>query len=237
MKKRSVYPVLLFFFLCVSTNGKAQSVEEVLNKVTDFYKNTPQYRVQMNFTLLRGLNGNKVTESYDAFMERNGNYTKNVILGTSVFVFQNGQIVMDQSNKKITYSKDATLSKLSANFNMNSFLEYYKSSQLIDLGEKWICEMVSANRNFFQLPYSKIELHINKRNYSVVKQVLYFANLIPFYNKENKTTKQDYGRMVIALSHDFDAKVDKLKLSDFVTVLPNNNVQLQKDYNDYQLVK
>nr|WP_299384836.1 hypothetical protein [Allomuricauda sp.] len=237
MKTTIVKSLALFGLLGFTLGASAQSVEEVLNKVTQFYKSTSNYSVEMEFSMLRGLSGNKITESYTASMERNGDYLKNEISGTSVFVFPEGQIIMDNNTKKITYSKAVNLANLTATFDMGLFLQHYKKSQLLDKGNHWICEMVTTHRNFSQLPYSKIELHINKEDYSISKQVLYFANLVPFHNKQSKTTEQDYGRMMIQLSHDFDAKVERREMSDFVTVLPNKELRLQAAYNNYQLVK
>ncbi len=235
--KKPLILVFLFFVLAPAFLLKAQepSVKEVLDKVTHFYKNKNSYRIEMTFSMLRGLSGNKVTEIYDGTLEKNGDYIRTVFLESEVHKFRNGQVTVDDKKRTIIFSDLVT--DHSSPAEVASLLNYFKKSQLTDGGEKkWICELVAVQNTFSQLPYGKVVLHIDKNNFSVLKQVLYFSTLVPFQDENSGGTVNDYGRLAIEMKHDFDGQVQKRSLKEFIIKETNQNLQLTGQYRSYQLI-
>ncbi len=210
--------------------------KELLDKVTDFYKEQDRYRVNMTFTLLRGLEGNKAVESYKGSMEKSNDYHKNSIQNTEVYTFPEGQIILDNTQYTISYSPKASAQAHDETLQVSNFLKYYEKSQVKDSGDSWVCEMVSARKNFGQLPYGKVVLYIRKKDYSIAKQVLFFANLIPFTSDDGKRTEQDMGRLEIVLDHQWNEDIEPKELSSFVTRSAVNQLQVQPAYAAYKLI-
>jgi len=237
MKKQPIYifSFVLAMLMITGINAQKLSVKEVLGKVTVFYTNADQYQIDITYNMLRGLSGNNITESYKGSMVKKGSFTRMEALGSQVFQFSKTHLVVDHNQKVIAYNKSNANGLSNSPLDVSDFLKYYDKSQIIDKGTMLVCEMVSTRKNF-QLPYGKVVLYINKNNFSVAKQELYFSNLIPFKNKENNTQEQDYGRLIILLNHNMGGEVTTTELKDYVTIGSNNKPLLQKKYAAYKLI-
>lgn len=230
-----IFSFVLVIVMITSVSAQKMQVKDVLKKVTAFYTNADQYQIDITYKMHRGLSGNNITESYKGSMIKKGSYTKMEALGSQVFQFSKTHLVVDHNQKVIAYNKLNTNGLSNSPLDVSDFLKYYDESQIIDEGNMLVCEMVSTRKNF-QLPYGKVVLYINKDNYSVAKQELYFSNLIPFKNKENNTQEQDYGRLVILLNHHFDNEIAIAELKDYIIIGSNNRPLLQKKYAAYKLL-
>ena len=137
-------------------------------------------------------------------------------------------------------TKTATLSELafdnSTPAQITGLLRYYKKSQkIIDHGKTWICELVAEHHMFSQLPYGKILLYVNKEDYSMVKQVFYFNNQVPFRDNDSKKSVRDQGRLLIEFNHDFKVEVEPRELADFMINEGKGN-RLTEKYASFQLI-
>ncbi len=237
MKKVMIYllPGMMLLGATQNSMGQKPWVKELLNKVSNFYLNKSKYHIDMTFTMYRGIKGNAVTESYTATMEKNGSYSKNSISGTLVYRFPKAQVVVDNTSKKIIYSKPNTGTQNSP-IDLKAYITHYEKSQVLDKGSQWVCEFVSTQNSFSKLPYGKVLLYINKSDYRVTKQILYFSNLIPFQEKGTTDVVQDYGRLHIDLAYDFDMNIEKKELKHFILATASNKIQPQKDFANYQLI-
>lgn len=220
----------------LNTQAQKPSVKELLSKVANFYQKTNQYHIDMTFTMYRGIKGDKLTESYTGTMEKNDEYTKNSTLETLVYRFPQAQLIIDENQKKIIYNKLETHAMQNAPVDLSAYMKYYDTSQVLEEGNQWICELIASQNAFSELPYGKVLLYVNKKDYRVTKQILFFSNLIPFRGKEASDVEQDYGRLHIDLLYDFNKKIEKKELAYFITKTANNKIQLQKDFAGYQLV-
>ncbi|NHF58985.1 hypothetical protein FK220_006520 [Flavobacteriaceae bacterium TP-CH-4] len=223
--------------LCWSVSSQAQNqeVKNVLDKVTQYYLADNEYRVEMTFTMYRGFTGNKSTERYKGTLEKKNGYSKNSILDTEVYQFPNAKLIVNSSENTITYNK-AEPGAVEAPIDLSSYLEFYQKSQLLEEGNEYVCEFVTQRNNFEQMPYGKVLIYVDKNDYRVTRQVLYFSNLIPFNDENGQPTIQDYGRLVIELAHDMEKEIEQRKLADFIVKTPEGNLALQPNYADFQLI-
>lgn len=233
MKQR----INIVIFLVMSTCLYAQQmdVKSVLEKTTDYYSNIKEYQIDMTFTMYRGITGDNITESYMGSVQKTKTCTVNTVLGVEVYQFPDVKLVVDTAKKNIIYSKSGA-SNGSGPIEIESLLNYYDKTKLNDGGKEWICEMVSTQKTFNQLPYGKVVLYINKKNYSVSKQVLYFSSLIPFKSKSGNEMEQDYGRLTIDLKNQPGKRETKNKLSDFIITSVDGKINVHKDYASYELI-
>ncbi|GAA3591166.1 hypothetical protein Q4Q39_15830 [Flavivirga amylovorans] len=238
MKKVVIYLLqsILLLGLVQNTEAQKSSVKELLNKVSNFYLNKNQYHIDMTFTMYRGITGNEATESYTGTMEKNDKYNKNSILGTLVYRFPEAQLIVDNNQKRVIYNDLDTSEMQNYPVDLSAYMKYYDKSQILEEGNQWVCELVVSQNTFSELPYGKVLLYINKNDYSITKQVLFFSNLIPFQGKEASDIEQDYGRLHIDLSYNFNKEIEKKELAYFITKTANSKIQLQKDFASYQLI-
>ena len=232
--------ILIFTIASIFTGGhlygQSVKIKDVLDKATTFYTTKNQYRIDMKFTMYRGFSGNNKTESYTGIMERNGDYMKNSILNTTIYQYPKSKIIIDDDVKTLTYTLVDMQSLQNVPVDLNIFLEYYKESQVIDGGKVWICEMVYVDEKILAPPYGKVVLYIDKKDYSIQKQELFFSNRIPFKSKKGNEIEQDYGRLVITLSHDMNVTITPKNQSDFISVNNSNSIRLSETYSSYQLI-
>ncbi len=232
-----LFTITLIMVMCISTASAQQNhqVKEVLKKITQFYTSANHYQIDIVYNMHRGLSGNTITESYQGKMIKKGDFTKIEALGSKILHFSKARLIVDSNKKVITYNSLSGNTLNNTPVDVGAFLKYYDQSQIIDKGTILLCEMISTRKNF-QLPYGKVILHIDKENYSVVKQELYFSNLIPFLNKEDNIQEQDYGRLIILLSHNLNTIPEVPKLKDYIKIETNNGLVLQDAYTQYRLI-
>ncbi len=235
MNKNYIAITIIFQLLTLSVSSQEKSVKQILDGVSNSYLSKEQYLVNMTFTMYRGVTGNTISESYTGTMQKKGATSKNQVLDTEIYLFPSASVAINSTTKTITYTGLSNPQK-NTPIDLSILLKYYQKSQIIDKGSQWLCEMVTEQNTFNQLPYSKVLLYVNKDDYSVSKQVLYFTNLIPFKNKRNDEIEHDYGRLVIDLKHQWDVNIPAKKLNDFIVKKHDNKIQLQTKYATYKLV-
>lgn len=212
------------------------TVKEVLDKSMQFYAMKDQYHIDMKFTMHRGLSGENPTESYEGSMQKKGEYIKNTALSTIVHQFQSAKVVIDESTKTMFYEKLEADAIQNAPINLNAFLEQYKKSQVHDNGSEWICEMVAETNNFVQTPYGKVMIYVDKDNFEIKKQVLFFTNRVPFNIENGSGTEPDFGRLVINLKYRDDIEIQPKQLKEFLVNDTGNALKLQEEYASYKLI-
>lgn len=236
MKKSNTIFIILFQLLVLNIQAQEKTVKDVLDKASHLYLSKKEYLVDMTFTMYRGVSGNNITETYKGTMAKKGAYTKNEVLDTKIYIFPEANITIDEKQKILNYTPLKTNPQQKTPIDLSVFLEYFKQNKLQDSGKEWICEMVSEANMFSQIPYGKVLIHINKSDYRITKQVLYFSRLIPFQKENSSDIEQDYGRLVIDLKHNWNPSIEEKKIEDFLVVKPNHKVQLHTAYATYQLV-
>ncbi len=213
---RKTITALLFAFMFSSLVAQEETVGSILQKSSTFYKGLSEYKVAISFGLHRGFESTMAVETYEGTFEKKGRFQRNQARETTVYLFPQAKIVLDENQKTMTYESFKEGAAQETPVDLTVYLQYFKKTQLINSGNEYICEMVPENNTFSQLPYGKVVLHINKDDYRINKQILFFSTPIPFTNK-NGDTEQDYGRLVIDLKHRIGETITEMRLEDFIT--------------------
>ncbi|WP_282162859.1 hypothetical protein [Ulvibacterium marinum] len=227
---------LLGFLKATSVCAQEKDIKDILDRAGKFYMEQPQFKVDMTFTMYRGFYGKNVTERYQGIMQKKGDFIKNTMLNTLVYQFPKAKIIVDEDGKTLTYTPTDTGQALKTPIDLGVFLEYYQQSQVLDQGNKWVCEMVAERTTIGTIPYGKVVLHISKEDYHIMRQELFFSQRVPFKSKNGSGTEQDFGRLVIDLVHHRNAALETRNLSDFIAVSNSKELQLQGDYANYRLI-
>ena len=214
--KYSLVLIVLVNSMTSFVNAQQTDVKKIMNKVADIYEDKQQYHIAITYDMHRGLKGNNITESYEGEMIKNGAYSNFQALNSEVIQFPKEQLIIEHDTKNITYikMKGHTLAGSASPIDMTGFLTHYDKTKVVEKNGKFICELVSTKQNI-QIPYSKVVLYINKENYHIEKQELFFATLVPFVDQKTNERKSDYGRLVITLDYQELVEQSAPKLKDY----------------------
>jgi len=225
-------------FLTTWGNLHAQELKvvDVLKKATEFYHTQKHYHVDMEFSMYRGFTEKVKTESYTGTIERNGNFMKNSVLNTQIFQFPEAKVVVDNDAKTISYVFTDKTDFQDTPIDFKVLFDYFKESKVTDKGDILVCDMIADRNSFNVMPYGKIILVINKKDYRITKQELFFSNRIPFKSTKGNNTEYDFGKMIIEFSYDDNKTIELNQLSDFIMSGGSNTIQLNESFSDYQLI-
>ena len=68
--------------------------------------------------------------------------------------------------------------------NLKTIINQFETKDLIDNTDSWMCVLTAPQMS--QLPYSRVELYINKSDYMVTNQILYISAQFPYLDDNGK---------------------------------------------------
>jgi len=234
MKKLQDIVLMMVFVLIYSTSifSQKETAAILLDKVSNFYRKTAQYQIDMNYKMLKGLTGNEVTESYSGALVKNHQASQFTMANTEMVTIANEQLVIDNDQKLIILRKSEQEAMTSV-IDVNSFLEYYQESDITNEGGYLKCELI-AKPEKMSLPYAKIILFVNPNDYSVAKQELYFSSQLPF--KLDTGLERDFGRMLIEMKTREIGNAPKLSFDAYFQKKESDQKQLVDRYKGYEFI-
>ncbi len=222
---------VLVFTVFVNTIS-AQNFSDILEKVNAYYKTASTYNIQSTYTMYRGYTGNTITESYKSTMYKTDNVVGINALGAEVITFSNAQITINSTNKTILYTKGNNIKNNV--IDVNALSKFYDQTSVKEEGNNIIYE-ISLKQKALNIPYSKLIFHINKNDYSLIKQEFFFTSKLPFTNKKGER-ENDFGRMEIIYSSNPKLLKNNIQLEDYLVINSNNEVSVTNTYKNYQLI-
>ncbi|MCK8482234.1 hypothetical protein MUY34_16505 [Flavihalobacter algicola] len=163
-----------------------QSVEHILSKSQMFLQDKIEMHCSMNYNLYPTLKSKDVIENYDGLVLKNeDNYF--IKINNTIFLNKlhtNKFIKLNTDQKLIQYTVDKnTKSNNQSLFDQIKVLtDLYKNHDLTSEGNFWVCTL--SPNTISQLPYSKVQLFVNKDTNLLSKQVLYFSSQMPYKEKD-----------------------------------------------------
>ena len=226
---------MVFLMLSTISNAQMPKAAETLTKVETYYKANSVLDLEVTYTMYKGHIGNNRTESYKGSIYKKGDTHRVKILDSEVLQFQETQLTIDNQNKTISYHtiSEKDIQKKSP-LNMSAFLKYYKETSSKVKGTTIIHELTLENKQL-PMPYNKIEIHINKHDYSLTKQVLYLSKKIPFVGDNGKYT-DDVGRMEIAFKKNPNPLVKVPSLQDYIILELDKKPRVSQAYARYNII-
>jgi hypothetical protein len=227
--------ILLFAIFCfLNASVYAQNVLDILHKSDQFYQTNNLYEIKMTYNVFRGFTGSKVTETYEGFVQKKYKYSKTSMLDSDIVQYDKSVLIIDNQEKLISYEKFVD-GRSYTPIILEIFEKDFKKTKVTDKGSFWYCEMINS-QEVTQIPYGKVVFHINKTDYQITKQVLYFNSQIPFNVQGNKI-EMDYGRIEIDLSLNGNPTIIEIPLEKYLDINEKGEIQLQEEYLGYELVE
>lgn len=230
----SVIYFLAFFSFFQLGNAQTKSANDavsILKTLQKKYDINSEYDLKMTYTMYRGLTGGTITEQYSGSLYKDKEVFMMKALDFELLQFKEGQIRIDHKSKKIQYSNE--LAPLENPTDLSKLLQIYKP---VSLTEKNGIYKLDLELKSIQLsvPFRKITLLIDKQKNTLIKQILFLSNKLPFVTKEGKE-EHDFARVEIDLSENKEKRnIARKKITDFI-VKAGNQIKLSSKYKNYTL--
>lgn len=174
------YCWLVLSLICISSfaqNGSL-TVIDVLKKASEKFKTEKNLSYNLKYNLYNDEKSSKIDESYSGFLVKRGNSMYYKIKDTEFVGFNDYSVKVSNEEKAIIIAKGE--SKESP-LDIDKFLKGFNYKFLGNDSTHWVCELTPSKVS--QIMYRKIIIHINKKDYSIYKQILYFLNPVEENNK------------------------------------------------------
>lgn len=234
MKKNIIYitfvSFLLFSFSPEKTIHTKKEVQELFDKVNKKYKSHSFYSMKSEYVLYPSHKGKIPFLKSEVFNigDKNNYYTK--IDEIELVGINSNYIKIDNQTKKIQVSEQDN----STNFlNISSFLDNFQRFEIITKPTTYICKLYTPA--FSVLPYSSIEITINKETLLIEKEIFYYL----IAQKLDKNNVEDYPRLEVLFNEISTIKTKEieelLKLERYI-VKRNTTILPSKNYKGYTII-
>ena len=237
LKQIRFLKIILFLLFNVAFGQNASlSVNEVLEKSQAYFNDTPNFSLDLNYKMFGNYSKNVPMEKFNGRMIKS---TNNMYLKINNTIF----ISNANNNKNATVFEDEKIIEIKSKntiisnspIQIENFIKFFKYKNLQDKGTHYLCTLTTDN--ITQLPYGKVELYIEKQNFILTKQVIYFLAEYPFID-ENGIPNKGNPKMVVELSN-FQNSISReftelTKLSNYI-VSDGKKVNPSINYKDFKI--
>ncbi len=233
----------IIFIICLifvtNTFSQELTAELVLKKAQESTSNTSMLSCNLLYSYYPTYSTTEVLEQYDGqLIKNNSNYF--IRINETIFltdVVKSMALKLNTSEKAMLVSKLKTASNLESPINITTIIKQFKSATLIDNGTTWTCTLTAPQIS--QLPYSKVEILIDKEDYKIKKQSLFFSTKAPYTDK-NKKEVFDNPRLEITIS-DYKITLDakeksKTDIETYISI-GKQKIKPSTQYNDFNIIE
>lgn len=181
-------------FFCFIDSNSQNKVKEILAKVENTYNSNNELSLNLDYKLYTSYSSKIVSENYKGLVVKNNKNTYVKIHNTEFLQTSTRSIKVNHDQKMmLVFNK----SQMDSNINpmdLSNLLKNYKTQNLIDKGDYWICSLQTGK--YTQMIYGKIEIYVHKKSYQVEKQIFYILEKAA-YKDPKGNEKFDFPRLEI----------------------------------------
>lgn len=213
---------LTVILLLVSFLGFAQTqnikVREILENTQNVYKALDKYSVQSKYVLYKGMKSNDIEQKYSSLTIKSGEKYYSRIHNTEFLFLPDSYLKINHEEKRFEFSQSEIKTPELKGISVTNYLALFDANSVKETDDYYICSLFS--KAITALPYGKIELHINKLDFQLHKQVFYLSNKITFKHS-NGDEFRAHPRLEVVLSsykEDISHHLKKMDLKNYVVV-------------------
>ncbi len=233
IKKAIVVLTFLGCYMLTYAQQTSLSATVLLEKVRQSYDKEKVYSFNVRYELFNNPTATVPEEFYTGRIIRNGNQNYSKINNTEFIQFANAYLKINHDEKAILYA-NSPASEIKNITDLTSFLSYLKTSNVKQEGNTYVCELIA--KEVTALPFSKMELYIDAKNFKIKKQVSYLFQQSTFKDKNGVETMSNR-RLELTFSNFSKTvgEIDKVfRLNNYVTVSANT-INPSKTLEAYEL--
>ncbi|WP_299254018.1 hypothetical protein [uncultured Aquimarina sp.] len=226
------------FFLFGIVNAQDSDLDKakvIIQKVKDAYEKQSQYNVNVDYTLYDGYEGSSVLESYAGVMVRNNENFYSKIHHTESLQTEKHYVRINHDEKAVMFGMMKAKDKKMAGLNLEILFQNFDSAIIKEKGSVYKIEMMAPPVS--QSPYGKAFLIINKNDYSIKKQTLFFSSKIPVKNPNGgeRLTNPRLEVVFTNFSLNNDLYTGKFDISLYVLISKTGN-RISPELKNYQFI-
>lgn len=151
--------------------AKAETVEAVIKKASQKFKTEQYLTYNIKYSLYNNQESNVVNESYTGIFLKKNDVLYYKIKNTEFIGFSEYSVKINKDERAMIIAKGANNE---VPLDLNNFLKGFKYKFIGNDKTNYICELIP--NKVTQFMFSKVLLYINKQNFNVYKQVLFYVN-------------------------------------------------------------
>ena|SRR6218665_3821632 len=204
---------------------KNESVENIISKASQIFKTKDYLTYNVKYNIFSDYTTTKATETYTGFLLKKDNIFYYKIKNTEFVGFKDHSVKISNDEKALLIGKKG---QEEFPLDLSTYLKAFKSRLIKSDNTSWTCELIPDKIS--QIMFSKVIMVINKKDYSVARQVLYFLNTSP---------DEKAGRLEISFTtRTKDLVKDKflIEQSNYFTK-SGNTIKTASRFKEYKLYK
>ncbi len=202
LKNNSVRTLLILSFLCFSISISAQekTVNEILKEAQEAMDKSRDLICKMSYNWYDTYTIKKPSLSYKGMLIKQESVIYSKIDQTFFITDEIAQVALkcNEKQKAFVVTKTNKNESQSPWDLLDVYIKQFKIKKVTDQGDYWICSLTTDV--ITQLPYGKVEIHIDKKSSLITKQVLYFLSQVPYTNAKGEKAMGN-PKMEITLSN------------------------------------
>lgn len=161
--------------------AQTSNMEVILEQSQHKLQSTKSLKWDMQYKVFPTYDSQKPSEVLQANTIKNSTsfYTE---MGDVIFLINTDSkfyLELSELDKKILVEENSqTLKEHLPTEMIKTLVSLFKEKKVTDQGDYWLCSLTSDV--ITQIPYAKVEILINKADYTIAKQTLYFLTEFPY---------------------------------------------------------
>ena len=237
MKAKLNFYSLLFLLFSVLANSQEQKLtaQQIIRNASKAFNEAPYITNNSNYNLYENYNSKKVYRNYTGIVLKKNNINYFKIKNTEFVSFKNIGIKINHDQKAIVIEKQKKSTDESP-LSLTNYLEAYNAKLIETDKNNYICELTP--NKITQVMLSKIVIHIRKKDYHIVKQILFFVEKMETKNAKGKSIYSTPRLEITFTPRQKNEKRDNILISkeNYFTE-KGNELVLSNKFSTYQLFK
>lgn len=237
MNSSTKFYSFFFFFVFVALYSQQEKITAVgvIKKAADIYNKQEYVSNNSKYTLYLDFTSDKIYEQYTGVVLKKNNVNYFKIKNTEFVSFGTYGVKINNDQKAIVIEKQAKEVHDSP-LSLTNYLKGLDSKLIQGDKDYFICELTPSKIS--QVMLAKVIIQIRKKDYSIVKQTLFFVDKMESKNAKGKTIYSIPRLEIVFSSREKNIKKDDVLLSKENYFTQNGNqIILSKRLATYQLFK
>lgn len=228
-KKRLIYFLLLFFAMAQAQQKKLTAID-VLNRASAQFKKVETISYDTNYILYEDFTSQNVVEKFSGIILKKNNVYYFKLKDTEFVTIGNVGLKINHKQKAIVIEESKNDID-SSPFDLEKFTKGFDSKLIESDSKVYICEFTPPKIS--QVMITKAIVHIDKSDFSIVKQIVYTANQSGFVEEKVKTKTKIPRLEITYTKRPIQAKDNELTLSENYFTVKKGEIILNPKWNSY----
>lgn len=183
IRKKYILFVLIAFIFSIGTYS--QTAKEVLSSLKEVYETSTQLQANLQYRLYKGYEAKEINESYEGVYLKKNNHFYAKIGEVEIISTPSFYIKLNHREKALLLADPVKITTEQMTNNIEQLFDYLDIVKFNDKGKYWEIELKA--KPITQLPFSSVEIQIEKNTYFIKKQVFYYYGEIDFSKERTKS--------------------------------------------------